>query len=181
MQQKRFTIQVYTLTAYWGENKMAIQILVNLILSVFWLFVTGSYNFNNFILGYLFTLLLVYIMRGVLPGRFYLITVYKIIKLFLVFLIELIKANIDVIRIVVKPNIDNEPAFFTYNTDLKKDWQIVLLSNLITLTPGTIVLGISDDRTKIYIHSIDFSTKEEEVESIKSSLEKVVREVGENE
>ncbi|MEJ7464522.1 Na+/H+ antiporter subunit E, partial [Staphylococcus saprophyticus] len=76
-------------------------------------------------------------------------------KLFLVFLIELIKANIDVIRIVVKPNIDNEPAFFTYNTDLKKDWQIVLLSNLITLTPGTIVLGISDDRTKIYIHSID--------------------------
>ena len=55
----------------------------------------------------------------------------------------------------------------------------MLLSNLITLTPGTIVLGISDDRTKIYIHSIDFSTKEEEIESIKSSLEKVVREVGE--
>ena len=28
---------------------------------------------------------------------------------------------------------------------------------------------------KIYIHSIDFSTKEEEVEGIKSSLERVVR------
>ena len=37
------------------------------------------------------------------------------------------------------------------------------------------MLGISDDRTKIYIHSIDFTTKEEEVESIKSSLENVVR------
>lgn len=61
---------------------------------------------------------------------------------------------------------------FIYHTDLKHDWQIVLLSNLITLTPGTVVLGISDDRTKIYIHSIDFSTKEEEIESIKSSLEK---------
>ena len=43
------------------------------------------------------------------------------------------------------------------------------------MTPGTVVLGISDDRTKIYIHAIDFSTKEEEVASIKSSLEKVVR------
>ena len=42
------------------------------------------------------------------------------------------------------------------------------------MTPGTVVLGISDDR-KIYIHSIDFSTKEEEVEGIKSSLERVVR------
>ncbi|MBF0812732.1 Na+/H+ antiporter subunit E [Staphylococcus sp. mip270_02] len=159
---------------------MAVQILVNLMLSVFWLFVTGSYTFNNFILGYLFALLLVYLMRGVLPGRFYIITVYKIVQLFLVFLIELVKANIDVIRIVIKPRIDNEPAFFTYHTDLKNDWQIALLSNLITLTPGTIVLGVSDDRTKIYIHSIDFTTKEEETESIKSSLEKVVREVGEN-
>ncbi|MGW7975423.1 Na+/H+ antiporter subunit E [Staphylococcus xylosus] len=159
---------------------MAVQILVNLMLSVFWLFVTGSYTFNNFILGYLFALLLVYLMRGVLPGRFYIITVYKIVQLFLVFLIELVKANIDVIRIVIKPKIDNEPAFFTYHTDLKNDWQIALLSNLITLTPGTIVLGVSDDRTKIYIHSIDFTTKEEEIESIKSSLEKVVREVGEN-
>ncbi|MDN5906969.1 MAG: Na+/H+ antiporter subunit E, partial [Staphylococcus equorum] len=28
---------------------MAVQILVNLLLSVFWLFVTGSYTFNNFI------------------------------------------------------------------------------------------------------------------------------------
>ncbi|MEJ7157533.1 Na+/H+ antiporter subunit E, partial [Staphylococcus capitis] len=76
---------------------MAVQILVNLLLAVFWLFVTGSYTFNNFILGYLFALLLVYLMRGVLPGRFYMITVYKIIKLLVVFIIELIKANIDVI------------------------------------------------------------------------------------
>ncbi|PTE84402.1 Na+/H+ antiporter subunit E, partial [Staphylococcus equorum] len=66
---------------------MAVQILVNLLLSVFWLFVTGSYTFNNFILGYLFALLLVYLMRGILPGRFYIITVYKIIKLCFVFII----------------------------------------------------------------------------------------------
>ncbi len=81
------------------------------------------------------------------------------------------KSNIDVIRIVIKPKIDNEPAFFTYHTDLKSDWQIALLSNLITLTPGTIVLGISDDRTKIYTQ-YRFHYKEEEVDSIKSSLEK---------
>ncbi|BCU51874.1 multicomponent Na+:H+ antiporter subunit E [Staphylococcus auricularis] len=160
---------------------MAVQILLNLILSVFWLFVTGSYTLNNFILGYLFALILVYLMRGILPGRFYIKTFYKIIKLVGVFLIELIKANIDVLRIILKPKLKHEPAFFVYHTDLTTDWQIVLLSNLITLTPGTVVLGVSDDRTKIFIHCIDFSTTEEETESIKSSLEKVVREVGESE
>ena len=158
---------------------MAVQVVINLLLSLFWLLVTGSYTVNNFLLGLILGLLLVYLLRGVLPGRFYIITLYKVIKLIWVFLIELIKANIDVIRIVLQPSLKNEPAFFTYDTDLKTDWQVVLLSNLITLTPGTIVVGLSDDRTKIYIHAIDFGEKEEEIEGIKSSLEKVVREVGE--
>lgn len=158
---------------------MAIQILVNLLLAVLWFFLTGSYTLNNFILGYIFGLLLIILLRNVFPGRMYIITLYKILKLIVVFFIELIKANLDVIKIITKRKISNEPAFFTYNTDLKTDWQLVLLSTLITLTPGTIVLGISDDRKKIFIHCINFSTTEEETEGIKSSLEKVVREVGE--
>ncbi|MCJ1656802.1 Na+/H+ antiporter subunit E [Staphylococcus sp. NRL 16/872] len=159
---------------------MAIQITLNFLLAFIWLFLSGSYTLNNLLLGFLLGLGIVYLFNKALPGKFYLIRVYKIIKLIVVFLIELIKANIDVLKIVLRPKLQNQPGFFTYHTDLKTDWQIVLLSNLITLTPGTVVLGISDDRTKIYIHAIDFSTKEEEVEGIKSSLEKVVREVGED-
>ena len=158
---------------------MAIQVLVNILLAIFWLFVNDSYTLNNFVLGFIFGLLLVYLMRKILPGRFYIVTLYYVIKLMVIFLIELIKANIDVIRIVVKPKIDNQPAFFVYDTDLKQSWEVVVLSTLITLTPGTIVLGVSDDQTKIYIHCLDFSTKEEQIEGIKSSLEKAVREVGE--
>lgn len=160
---------------------MAAQFIVNLLVAIIWLFVTDSYTLNNFVLGFLFGLILVYLLHHVMPGRFYLVRIYRIIVLILTFLSELIKANFDVLKIILKPSITNKPGFFVYETDLKKDWQIVLLSNLITLTPGTVVLGISDDRKKIYIHAIDFSTKEEEVESIKSSLEKVVRKVGENE
>lgn len=159
---------------------MAIQITLNFLLAFIWLFLSGSYTLNNLLLGYLLGLGIVYLFNKALPGKFYLIRVYKIIKLIIVFLIELIKANIDVLKIVLQPKLQNQPGFFTYHTDLKTNWQIVLLSNLITLTPGTVVLGISDDRTKIYIHAIDFSTKEEEIEGIKSSLEKVVREVGED-
>lgn len=158
---------------------MALQFVLNIILAIIWMFLSGSYTFNNFLLGFLLGIGLVYLFKKVLSGSFYLKRVYKVIKLIVVFFIELMKANIDVSKIVLQPRLKNQPGFFIYHTDLKHDWQIVLLSNLITLTPGTVVLGISDDRTKIYIHSIDFSTKEEEIESIKSSLEKVVREVGE--
>ncbi|AKS67587.1 monovalent cation/H+ antiporter subunit E [Staphylococcus schleiferi] len=159
---------------------MAVQIVINLILAIFWLFLSDSYTMNSFVLGYLFALLLVYLMRKILPGRFYIITLYKIIKLVFVFLIELIKANIDVLRIILQPRIKNESAFFVYETDLQHKWQVALLSNLITLTPGTVVIGVNDDMKRLYIHCLNFSTKEEEVASIKGSLEKAVREVGES-
>ncbi|EJH4518010.1 Na+/H+ antiporter subunit E [Staphylococcus pseudintermedius] len=156
---------------------MAIQIVINLFLAIFWLFVSDSYTMNAFVLGYLFALLLVFLMRKLLPGRFYVITLYKVIKLVFVFLLELIKANIDVLRIILQPRIKNESAFFVYETDLEHPWQVALLSNLITLTPGTVVIGVNDDMKRLYIHCLNFSTKEEEVAGIKGSLEKAVREV----
>ncbi|EIX6372452.1 Na+/H+ antiporter subunit E [Staphylococcus pseudintermedius] len=159
---------------------MAIQIVINLFLAIFWLFVSDSYTMNAFVLGYLFALLLVFLMRKLLPGRFYVITLYKVIKLVFVFLLELIKANIDVLRIILQPCIKNESAFFVYETDLEHPWQVALLSNLITLTPGTVVIGVNDDMKRLYIHCLNFSTKEEEVAGIKGSLEKAVREVGES-
>ncbi|HAR6587112.1 TPA: Na+/H+ antiporter subunit E [Staphylococcus pseudintermedius] len=159
---------------------MAIQIVINLFLAIFWLFVSDSYTMNAFVLGYLFALLLVFLMRKLLPGRFYVITLYKVIKLVFVFLLELIKANIDVLRIILQPRIKNESAFFVYETDLEHPWQVALLSNLITLTPGTVVIGVNDDMKRLYIHCLNFSTKEEGVAGIKGSLEKAVREVGES-
>ncbi|HEC2168196.1 TPA: Na+/H+ antiporter subunit E [Staphylococcus delphini] len=159
---------------------MAIQIVINLFLAIFWLFVSDSYTMNAFVLGYLFALLLVFLMRKLLPGRFYVITLYKVVKLIFVFLLELIKANIDVLRIILQPRIKNESAFFVYETDLEHPWQVALLSNLITLTPGTVVIGVNDDMKRLYIHCLNFSTKEEEVAGIKGSLEKAVREVGES-
>ncbi|ANS90216.1 Na+/H+ antiporter subunit E [Staphylococcus pseudintermedius] len=159
---------------------MAIQIVINLFLAIFWLFVSDSYTMNAFVLGYLFALLLVFLMRKLLPGRFYVITLYKVIKLVFVFLLELIKANIDVLGIILQPRIKNESAFFVYETDLEHPWQVALLSNLITLTPGTVVIGVNDDMKRLYIHCLNFSTKEEEVAGIKGSLEKAVREVGES-
>ncbi|HCX9558194.1 TPA: Na+/H+ antiporter Mnh1 subunit E, partial [Staphylococcus aureus] len=53
---------------------MAVQLVLNFIIAVFWLFVTNSYTTNNFVLGFIFGLVLVYLLHRVLPGRFYVIT-----------------------------------------------------------------------------------------------------------
>ena len=70
---------------------MAAQFIVNLLVAIIWLFVTDSYTLNNFVLGFLFGLILVYLLHRVMPGRFYLVRIYRIIVLILTFLSELIK------------------------------------------------------------------------------------------
>ena len=126
----------------------------------------------------MFGILFVLAALPLLPGKhLYLRPVWKTIVLAGIFMKELVLANIDVIKIVIQKEIKNEPAFFAYPTELKKDWEITLLSQLITLTPGTIVVAISDDQKTLYIHSIDFSDIDSEISTIKDSFEKAIKEV----
>lgn len=157
---------------------MAIQVLINVLLAALWMMLSETYTFGAFIFGYLFGILFVLAALPLLPGKYlYLRPVWKTIVLAGIFMKELVLANIDVIKIVIQKEIKNEPAFFAYPTELKKDWEITLLSQLITLTPGTIVVAISDDQKTLYIHSIDFSDIDSEISTIKDSFEKAIKEV----
>ena len=55
---------------------------------------------------------------------------------------EIIKANIDVIKIILSPKMEIEPAIVTFHTDLESDAARVTLANSITLTPGTFTAGL---------------------------------------
>ncbi|GGI38935.1 Na+/H+ antiporter subunit E [Mammaliicoccus stepanovicii] len=157
---------------------MAIQALINVLLAALWMMLSDTYTFGAFVFGYLFGILFIIAALPLLPGNhLYLRPVWKAFVLGLIFMKELILANIDVIRIVIQKEIHNKPAFFAYPTELKHDWEVALLSQLITLTPGTIVVAISDDQKTLYIHSIDFSDIDSEISAIKDSFEKAIKEV----
>ncbi|TDM12532.1 Na+/H+ antiporter subunit E [Macrococcus lamae] len=157
---------------------MAIQFLINVSLTMLWCMITMSFSFGNMVLGFIFGLFAVFIMRPFLPGRFYLRPLVKSIRLGFIFIIELFKANIHVFKIVISKEINITPAFFAYPTELTKDWEISLLSQMITLTPGTVVVAVSDDRKTLYIHAINFSNLEDEIEGIRSSFEAAIKEIG---
>lgn len=156
---------------------MPLQILINLLLAVLWMFMGSEFSVASFAAGYIMGLLVVFMMRRFLPGSFYIKRVWRIIKLFFIFIIEMVKANIDVVKIVLSPKIDVHPGFYAYPCDLEEDWEVVLLSSLITLTPGTVVVAIADDHSTIYIHGVDMRSADEEIENIKRSFEKVIKEV----
>ncbi len=77
---------------------------------------------------------------------------YTLIYLF-VFLIELIKSNLDVARRVLTPSLPINPGIVKTKTILKSKMGRMILANSITLTPGTLTVDIKDDT--LYIHWID--------------------------
>jgi multicomponent Na+:H+ antiporter subunit E len=69
------------------------------------------------------------------------------------------------------------PGIIALPIDLKTNWEINLLANLITLTPGTLSVDISRDQRFIYIHAIDLPDTNETIHSIKETFEKAIMEV----
>ncbi|MFC4323463.1 Na+/H+ antiporter subunit E [Litchfieldia salsa] len=156
---------------------MALQLLLNIFLAFIWMFLGNSFTVGSLFGGYLIGLLMIFMMRRFFPQRFYLSNVIAVIKLLFIFIKELILSNIEILKIILKPKLDIRPGIFALPTELEKDWEITTLANLITLTPGTLVLEISDDRKTLYIHAMDLKNVQESIDSIKNTFEKAIKEV----
>lgn len=75
-----------------------------------------------------------------------------------VLLLEIIKANLDVMHMILTAKYQVEPCLVTLTIPLKTDWARVLLANSITLTPGTITVSLKGDR--YMVHCLDKSLAE---------------------
>ncbi|MBE1866948.1 Na+/H+ antiporter subunit E [Bacillus subtilis] len=156
---------------------MAFQILLNVFLAFCWIFLSNSPSAAGFITGYILGMLSLFFFRRFFTRQFYLWKLFSIIKLCFIFIKELYLANVSVMKSVLSPKLNIRPGIFAFKTELTKDWEITLLSLLITLTPGTLVMDISDDRTILYIHAMDIEDAEKAIFDIRESFEKAIQEV----
>jgi multicomponent Na+:H+ antiporter subunit E len=61
--------------------------------------------------------------------------------------------------------------------DARTDIEITVLANLITMTPGSLAIDVSDDRRVMFVHSMFVDDPEAFRRSIKESLERRVLEL----
>ncbi|MFC0522527.1 Na+/H+ antiporter subunit E [Pontibacillus salicampi] len=156
---------------------MPFQIVLNITIAIMWMFLNESYSFSNFVLGYLLGIVLLFLLQRFIPDEFYMKRLFKIVYLVLLFAKELILSNISILKWVYKPNLNMEPGIFALPIDLKSNWEITLLANLVTLTPGTLSIAVSNDHSYIYVHAMNIEDVEEEISAIKDSFERAIKEV----
>jgi multicomponent Na+:H+ antiporter subunit E len=87
------------------------------------------------------------------------------------FVKELVLSALNVAWLALQPRLVLRPGLIAYPLTVTTDLQITLLANLITLTPGTLSIDVSDDRRTLYIHAIDVPSREALIGSIAAGFE----------
>jgi multicomponent Na+:H+ antiporter subunit E len=151
--------------------------LMNLLLSFIWVALTGSLYYSNFLFGFLLGFFILWVMNRHDTDQRYFNRVPKTIGFILFFLYEMLLANIQVAYDVITPKYFFKPGIVSYPMDARSDIEINLLSTVIALTPGTMVLDISDDKKTLIIHVMYMKDKDSFIRQTKNGLERRLLEI----
>lgn len=148
------------------------RFLLNVMLTLIWIALTGAFTYINLIIGFIISYFVLWVISRNSEDKRYFTIAFKIIGFFFYFLYEMLKANVQVAYEVSTLHLHMKPGIVKIELEAKTDLEITLLSNLISLTPGTLVLDVSDDRKVMYIHGMYLEDREKFIQSIKEGLEK---------
>lgn len=152
--------------------------LLTLLLALLWAAATGAFNLPNLLLGAAIAMIALIAIRRHVTRPGLLPRLLRILSLAGLFFKELILSALRVARLVLRPDMEKHlhPAFFSFPLTVKSDAEITLLANLITLTPGTLSVDVSDDRSHLLIHGIDVPDKAAAIREIAAGFERRVME-----
>ncbi|MCZ4089924.1 Na+/H+ antiporter subunit E [Sinorhizobium psoraleae] len=149
---------------------------INLIFTIIWGAISSSFSPANLILGFLAGALSLALIRRELQPVTYPIRPLRVLLLMLLFFKELAVSATKVAILVMQPKMVLKPGIFAYPLMLKSDFEITLLANLITLTPGTLSVDVSDDRKTLYVHALDCADPGALRQDIARGFERRIRE-----
>ena len=93
----------------------------------------------------------------------------KDILTFLVFYVsKVIQANFELAYYLLSPRLNMKPGILKIPVHLKHNQAILLLINLISMTPGTLTMDLSEDKRHIYVHFLFLSNEEKKVKEIEN-------------
>ena len=150
--------------------------LINILLALAWAAVTGSFSVVNLGFGFVLGSGVLYMIREQVGGSAYFRRTARVISLVLLFLKELALSAWRVALMVSRPKLEVSPGIIAFPLTVDRDFEIALLANLITLTPGTLSVDVTDDRKILYVHCVDLPDPEGTIADIRDGFERKIME-----
>ena len=151
------------------------MLLGSLLLALAWAALQGEFTLLNLLVGYAvgYAVLALLARGGVMPSTLVSRTRHAV-ELAVFFASELVRANLRVAADVLRGH-QIEPAVVAIPLDVTSDGEILLLSMLINITPGSVTIDLSDDRRTLYVHVMHMTSADDTRREIKTGFEHRVR------
>jgi multicomponent K+:H+ antiporter subunit E len=148
-------------------------------LTVLWLVLTESLAPGNIVLGLVVAFGMVLSFQKLRPVRPRVRRIHVGIKLLFMVLIDIIRSNIAVGRIVLGLNGGRvvKSEFLDIPLDMRDPHGLAALAMILTATPGTVWSGLANDSSMLRLHVLDLQNPDKWIRTIKQRYEKPLMEI----
>lgn len=150
---------------------------LNTILALGWAALVGSFTLSSLLAGFGIGYLALWTLRPLFRETSYFERVWRVLRLAVFFVYELVVSSLRVVWDVVTPTHLSRPGIIAMPLDAKSEDEILLVASLISLTPGTLSLEVSPERKTLYVHAMFVEDPEALRQELKQGMERKVIEV----
>lgn len=151
--------------------------LLTIALLAIWLLLNTSLAPAQLLLGATLAIAVPHICRRLLPNLLKLRRPGLVVPFVLLVLWDVVVANMRVAILVLGPESRLRPGFITVPLDIRDPGIATVLGGIITLTPGTVSLGVDKAVTRIDVHVLDLDDEQTLIAHIKRRYEQPLKEM----
>ncbi len=149
----------------------------NIALAVAWAALTGDITLRGLGVGFVVGSAALFATRPLFPGsERYFSRALRWMILVVIFLWELVVSSIQVVWDVLTPRHKARPGIISVPLDLDDDMAVLVMTNYISLTPGTLCLDVTEDCNTLLIHAMFADDPDAIRRSIKDGVERRIKE-----
>jgi multicomponent Na+:H+ antiporter subunit E len=149
----------------------------NLVLAAVWAAVLGELSLGNLAAGFVLGFAILAVGSTLFGSSRYLDKLLRGVEFAAFFLGQLALSSLRVATDIVTPRHRALPGVVAVPLDARSDAEITLLANLVSLTPGSLSLDVSDDRRTLFVHVMFLDDPEVTRREIKEGFERRVLEL----
>lgn len=149
----------------------------NLTLALAWTALVGEVNSLNIAIGFVIGYLLLWWLGPVESTAPYVRRAPRILAFVGFYMLEIIRSSLRVSWDVITPSARRRSGIVAVPLEATTDREITVLANLISFTPGTLSLDVTEDRRYLLVHSMFIDSPESFKADLKRRFERRVLEI----
>jgi multicomponent K+:H+ antiporter subunit E len=154
-----------------SSRKILPHPILSLTLWVFWLLLNNTVAPGHIVLGFILAITIPLFTAGFWPEKARIRAPLTLLKFLAVVMWDILIANLMVAKLVLGRNDSLQPAFFHLALDIENSLGISVLSNTISLTPGTVSCDLTADGKSLLVHALHAENVNDIVKHIKLRYE----------